>query len=469
MNKTKRKPTSKTVERIVGLLSFAMLVLVVWIALQKRNLALFAWNPLYRNLFIGMVVFALLIPLLVFFERKRNRKKGKSSSFGFLSYILVLLGLVISLAFPTFEGSFSKHTDKMPQLMLVDHNSDSPSPEVALVWYSQKPSIGKLSYGPAFDRLDTTVTEPKEGKSHALVMTGLQKGQTYYYATESSTEVHSFQYFPEFEKGIRLAVSSDAHVGAGTNNLEATGDILGQVTDFSNQYSMLCNLGDVVEMGNSDKQITEQIAFFSTFTTTIPLIQVLGNHDGWFLGHKLWAKYYYPKVLAGKEQLYHRFDLSDSIHVITLDLEWGVESYDTKQRAWLLEQLNSLDPDDVIVIMDHAYFYGSSTEYQGIPWYDNKQMIDTFQQLFVDHGVDMVFSGHDHQLEHISQDGVDYFIVGAFGGKFDDEPTYISPGSLFRDFSHHGYADVYLQDSKVSVALRQSDGTVLYSWEKFLH
>ncbi|AEV28584.1 putative phosphohydrolase [Sphaerochaeta pleomorpha str. Grapes] len=468
MKQNKDKPHSGITDRIVMLLSFAMIVLVIWIALQRRNLALFAWNPMYGNLFIGLVVLSLCIPFLVFLDRKRNKKKGKPRSIGVLSYCVVLLGLVIAIGFPAFEGSFSKSADKKPQLMLLDVNSSRQSPDVGLVWYSEKPGRGKLSYGIAPDRLDTTVAEEKEGKTHALAMTGLQRGETYYYATEADTEIHSFSYFPEFEGGIRLSVSSDAHVGAGTNNLEATRDILAGVTDSSNRYSVFCNLGDVVEMGNSDTQISEQIAFFSPFTTSIPLIQVLGNHDGWFGGHALWRKFYYPEVLRGDKQLYHRFDLSDSIHVFSLDLEWGVESYMADQKKWFTAQLDSLDPDDVIVVMDHAYFFASSTEYQGVPWYDNKEMIDTFHQLFIDHGVDLVFSGHDHQMEHISQDGVDYFIVGALGGEFDDEPTYLSAGSLFRDFAHHGYADVLLKDSQVSVSFRKSDGSVLYSWEKDL-
>jgi predicted phosphodiesterase len=435
-------------------------------AAQKRNLALFAWNPLYRNLFLGLVLLSLIIPLVVFFDMRRHKKRGKASGFGVLSYCFVIFGLVIALGIPVLEGSFSVQSDKEPQLMLIDQTGASGYPDVALVWYTQRPSVKKLAYGTSPENLKTVVEEEKPQKSHALIFSNLSRGETYYYTLGTEPTVRSFQYFPESEQGIRLAVSSDAHVGAETNDLGATRDILSVATDSDNRFSLLCNLGDVVEMGNSDKQISDQIEFFSTFTTSIPLIQVLGNHDGWFGGHKLWADYYYPEVLPGDNRLYHRFDLTPSIHILTLDLEWGTESYDPDQKAWFLAQLDSLDPEDVIVVMNHAYYFGSSTEYQGVPWYDNQEMIDMFHDLYVEHGVDLVFSGHDHQLEHISQDGVDYFIVGAFGGKFDDEPTYVSPGSLFRDFANHGYADVSLQDSKVSVVFRDPKGSALYSWEK---
>jgi hypothetical protein len=468
MEHNTKKSCKVLIGRLVVLLSFAMLALVIWMAAQKRNLALFAWNPLYRNIFLGLVLLSLVIPLVVFLDIRKRRKRGKATSVGVLSYCLVIFGLVVALGIPAFEGSFSVQADKEPQLMLIDQTGATGYPDVALVWYTQRPSMEKLSYGTSSENLLMVVEEEKPLKSHALIFTGLSRGQTYYYTLGNDTPVRSFLYLPETEGGIRLAVSSDAHVGAGTNDLGATRDILSIATDSTNRFSLFCNLGDVVEMGNSDKQISSQIEFFSTFTNSIPLIQVLGNHDGWFGGHRLWADYYYPEVLPGDNRLYHRFDLSPSIHILTLDLEWGTESYDAAQKAWFLEQLDSIAPEDVIVVLDHAYYFGSSTEYQGVPWYDNQEMIDMFHDLYVEHGVDLVFSGHDHQLEHISQDGVDYFIVGAFGGKFDDEPTYVSPGSLFRDFANHGYADVLLQDSKVSVVLRDSEGSALYSWEKSL-
>ncbi|WP_320127394.1 metallophosphoesterase [uncultured Sphaerochaeta sp.] len=468
MEKHKHKPLLKIVDSIMTLLSFAGLGLVLWIALEKRNLALFAWNPMFRNFYLGLVILAIVIPVLVFLDLRRHKKREQKTSLGLVSYILVILGLALALGIPAAEGTFSTHADKAPQLMLLGKSDTQGNPELALVWYTKKPEKGKVFYGLSAEHLEYSVEEEKPMQSHGLILSALQRGKTYYYSSSETPEVRSFRYFPQYDGGLRLAISSDAHVGAETNDLGATVDILRQVVDPKNDYSLICNLGDVVELGNKDSQIAAQVELFSHFTDSLPLIQVLGNHDGWFGGYANWAQTYYPKSLQEEAQLYHRFDITDSIHIITLDLEWGTESYDAKQKAWLLKQLDSLDPNDVIIIMDHAYFFGSSTEYQGVPWYDNQQMITTFHQLFVDHGVDLVFSGHDHQFEHILQDGVNYFIVGTFGGKFDDSPTYISPGSIFRDFSHHGYADVLVKEHEVSVTFRQPDGTALYSWGKNL-
>ena len=112
--------------------------------------------------------------------------------------------------------------------------------------------------------------------------------------------------------------------------------------------------------------------------------------------------------------------------------------------------------------MNHAYYYSSSTEYDGIPWYDNQDMISTFQDLFFKYGVDLVFSGHNHQMEHINQNEVNYFIVGTMGGLLDLDPTYYTENSLFFDNTHFGFADLQFNNGNLTVSFRTPENIVLY-------
>ncbi|MHA1115271.1 MAG: hypothetical protein ACTSRR_03775 [Candidatus Heimdallarchaeaceae archaeon] len=89
-------------------------------------------------------------------------------------------------------------------------------------------------------------------------------------------------------------------------------------------------------------------------------------------------------------------------------------------------------------------------------------MINTFHDLFLANGVDLVFSGHNHQMEHINQDGVNYFIVGTMGGILDLEPTYYTENSLFFDNTHFGFADLQFNDGNVTVSFRTPENTLLY-------
>ncbi|MFA6845644.1 MAG: metallophosphoesterase [Sphaerochaetaceae bacterium] len=447
----------------MGILSFALFSFVVWIGCNERNLAFLKWNPQYLYILLPIAVLSLLIPALTIVLCLRSKDR-----LGIVPVLLTVLGLTIAMVTFFSFGVFSPHTDKPVQLMLVDSAGSQGYPSVAAVWYTQHPTKSTLSYGTQAGRLSFEVGENHKQHTHGLIFENLIPHTTYYYSIDGQPE-KTFTYFPEYQGGLRFLIGSDAHIGAETNDSEATVKILEQAADADNRYSAFFNLGDTVERGDNESQITSQMQLFSPYTSIVPIRSLMGNHDGLFGGDSRWRTYRYPAVLPSQSSgssLYHRFDLSPSIHVFMLDFEWGTESYTAGQRAWFENELKDIDKDDLVIVMDHAYFFASSTKYHGLPWYDNQEMIDTFHKLFVDHGIDLVFSGHDHQMEHITRDGVEYFIVGALGGAFDNEPTYISPGSLFRDFSHHGYADLEINQGTVSVVLRESDGSALYSWKK---
>jgi hypothetical protein len=93
-------------------------------------------------------------------------------------------------------------------------------------------------------------------------------------------------------------------------------------------------------------------------------------------------------------------------------------------------------------------------------------MISTFEDLFRTSGVDLVFSGHDHQMEHISADGIDYVIIGALGGKPDRQPTFISEGSQFLQFGTFGYARLSIEKQGFTVRFIDEYGNELYSFTR---
>ncbi len=463
-----RKALSHTLTRVASIVfSLTLAGLVIWIAVNERNL--FRWNPMHRHIFWGLAAFSILIPAIVLLDILKRKKRSSKSALGIYSYILIGIGIIIPVLFMSSLAPYSHTGDKPVQLIMADQQNSSGLPDVAVVWYTKKPSQHTLYYGTDPSKLDLTIQETQKSRSHALVLSDLYPGNTYYYKISESGEISSFTYFPSYQDGIRIAISSDAHIGADDNREDLTINILQNIADSKNSYSVFFNLGDAVEMGNDDDQYTQQISLFSPYTSSVPLIQVPGNHDGWFRGIEFWKEYYCPKALPSESsgsQLFHRYDFGDSVHLFTLDLEWGIETYTDAQRDWFEHQLELLDPDDLIIVMNHAFYYASSTEYDGMPWYDNQEMIELFHPLYVAHGVDLVFSGHDHQMEHISQDGVEYFIVGVLGGHLDKEPTYISTNSVYRNFQDHGYADLIIQDDSVSLDFRSPDGVSVYSWSE---
>lgn len=85
---------------------------------------------------------------------------------------------------------------------------------------------------------------------------------------------------------------------------------------------------------------------------------------------------------------------------------------DPKQLAWLEQELKASGSNWKIVYFHHPLYssgkaHGSSTELRRL-----------LEPVFVRHGVDVVFQGHDHSYERIKpQKGIYYFTEGNSGKK----------------------------------------------------
>ncbi len=112
-------------------------------------------------------------------------------------------------------------------------------------------------------------------------------------------------------------------------------------------------------------------------------------------------------------------------------------------------------------MVSHGFYYASGSFDDGWQWYDNPETIDALTPLFEKYGVDLVLSGHDHQMELLQQNGVTYAICGAFGGLPDAPRTYTSPASLWYVNGAYGFVDVSISGNQCNVTFRSSDNAVL--------
>jgi predicted phosphodiesterase len=170
----------------------------------------------------------------------------------------------------------------------------------------------------------------------------------------------------------------------------------------------------------------------------------LGNHD-WNAYGKCMYKGELPYLsyftLPGNSR-YYDFK-KGSIHFFALDSD-GHEpdgnKIDSKQYAWLKENLKQSDACFKVVYFHHAAY---SSGAHG----SNKAMQWKYEKL----GADVVLSGHDHHYERIVHDGMTYIVNGVGGAELRKIKEKIH-GSQFDYAEMNGYMMGVVDENRLSFA-----------------
>jgi len=269
---------------------------------------------------------------------------------------------------------------------------------------------------------------------------------------------------------LHFAVGSDAHFGAGDNNPDKTMEMLNYIGNPANNFNLFFSLGDNVEYGFKDALWAEAVKAYSSIAEKVAVRFLPGNHDTMFGGLKRYLAYCAP--LAGLTQsesrLWQRIDIGHA-HFLLLDIEWSAETFNKEQKEWLEEQLQNIPADDWKIVMGHGFYYASGITLAGWNWYDNPETIAALTPLFEKYNVDMVFSGHNHNMELLRHSGVTYALCGAFGGVPDPAPTYISPESVWQKSGQTGYMDITLNGNEATLNFRSFDSSILQTFTVTKH
>jgi 3',5'-cyclic AMP phosphodiesterase CpdA len=167
----------------------------------------------------------------------------------------------------------------------------------------------------------------------------------------------------------------------------------------------------------------------------------------------------YPQQmeLQTGSRLWQRIDV-DNVHFLLLDLEWGgADSYTAEQAAWLEQQLSAIPAGDWKIVMSHGYYYSSGGYFDLYPWYDDKDMIEKLTPLFEKYHVNLVFSGHMHEVELLQKNGVTYAVCAALGCLPDPARTYISPASTWYMSGQNAFIDVTVSQDNATLIFRDPD------------
>jgi 3',5'-cyclic AMP phosphodiesterase CpdA len=124
----------------------------------------------------------------------------------------------------------------------------------------------------------------------------------------------------------------------------------------------------------------------------------LGNHDN--------PNERYYKMFNMNGERYYTFKPKGNARFFALDSNY----MDKPQLEWLEKELAASGSDWKIVFFHHPLYSSGDTHGSDL------QLREQLEPLFLKHGVDAVFGGHEHFYERIKpQKGIYYFISGGAG------------------------------------------------------
>ncbi len=215
---------------------------------------------------------------------------------------------------------------------------------------------------------------------------------------------------------LLLFLSSIYAVIAIYGDSQGNNDIHKQIVEAIIKYQpdITFHLGDLTAQGKKQEEYDEFFSCCKPLTDLCPLYPVKGNHDA--------SSELFLKNFPFLSQTYYTVEY-DSLLFIILDSTLELSTH-SEQFNWLIETFNSNPLKPKIILMHHPIF--SSGYHSG-----NEDWALYLPALFASNKVIAVFSGHDHNYEHLQWKNLNFFISGGAGG------------SLRPSLSQHPYSKIF--------------------------
>ena len=204
--------------------------------------------------------------------------------------------------------------------------------------------------------------------------------------------------FPNRDGSLKFAVLGDFGTG-GHEQYELAAQMAKVHARFP--FNVVILLGDNLYGSQEAKDFAKkfEIPYKPLLDAGVKFYASLGNHD-----IRNQRNY---KLFNMDGKLYYSFKApSQDVRFFALESTYPVP----EQIQWVKGELAGAREDWKIAFFHHPLY--SSGERHG----SDTRLRDTLEPLFLDNGVSVVFSGHDHFYERVKpQKGIGYFVVGSGG------------------------------------------------------
>jgi predicted MPP superfamily phosphohydrolase len=221
----------------------------------------------------------------------------------------------------------------------------------------------------------------------------------------------------------------------------------------ANPLDFIIGVGDNIYPDGSSRHFLKKFEqpYSALLKERVNFHTVLGNHD---VKDGREAQCSYP-LFNMNGQCYYTLKKGDGLaEFFMLDST----DFDAAQTGWLEGALRDSTARWKIAVFHHPIYSSGKTHGSAL------ELRRTLEPLFTSHGVQAVFSGHDHMYERIKpQQGIQYFVTGA-GGKVrrgEADPNSTLTAKSF-DIDNH-YMQVEIDDRQISFQAISESGLIIDS------
>jgi len=200
---------------------------------------------------------------------------------------------------------------------------------------------------------------------------------------------------PMKEGSLRFAIIGDTGTGD-SHQRDVARQLIASRAQFPFQFVLM--MGDNMYGADNPSDFVKKFEepYKPLLDAGVKFYAALGNHDDPS------QRFYKPFNMNGEK--YYTFKPKAGVRIFALDSNY----MDQKQLDWLEKELTASGSDWKICFFHHPPY--SSGETHG----SNDLLREQLEPRFVKHGVNVVFTGHEHFYERIKpQKGVAYFIAGS--------------------------------------------------------
>ena len=318
---------------------------------------------------------------------------------------------------------------------------------ITIIWETTFSTKSRVDYGITED-CSLFVEYTKKVRLHEVTLQPLRPNTLYYYEISCgfTTETGVFKTAPNHNIPFKFVVYGDT---------QANPDIHWKIAEKILQIKpdLILHTGDIVSNGTKNYQWTS--LFFDPLRNVIdhiPIFTCLGNHERN-------AKKYFDFFSLPNNESWYSFNYSNC-HFIALDTnkDYGKNS---NQYKWLKDDLLETHTKWKFVFFHHPPYTSGRHP-------SNLKVRGLLTPLFRKHGVDIVFSGHNHLYERSypinsafrqNDSAVTYVVSGGGGGTlYDFSPNNIWTASVSKV---HNFCVVNVDDERLGLKALDTDGQVL--------